>query len=132
MKTHTLKCWPAHFQAVKRGEKSFEYRSDDRGFEVGDVLVLREFDPETETESGEEFSVRVTYIARGSLIPAGDCVMSIEPADDREKRIKSFALRLIEQGRFVWFDVHNAIRAAQESLDSLDAASVPSKEVSRG
>lgn len=39
--THTLKCLPVYFDAVKRGEKNFEVRRDDRGFQKGDQIVLQ-------------------------------------------------------------------------------------------
>lgn len=42
-KQHELKCWPAYFSQVKEGKKRFELRLDDRGFEVGDTIVLREW-----------------------------------------------------------------------------------------
>lgn len=45
--THELKCWPEYFEAMASGEKPFDLRRDDRGFEVGDMLVLREWVPET-------------------------------------------------------------------------------------
>ena len=38
--THDLKTWPVYFDAVKRGEKTFEVRRDDRGFQKGDKLRL--------------------------------------------------------------------------------------------
>jgi glycine cleavage system aminomethyltransferase T len=90
---HILKTWPNAFAAVKDGRKRFEYRCDDRGFEVGDVLVLREWDPVGGvTNSGDyvwrcwaeskfnDLRVRVTYIARGAFgIPQDYCVMSIVP-----------------------------------------------------
>lgn len=41
MTEHILKTWPAYFDAVKRGDKSFEVRRDDRGFQKGDVVVLQ-------------------------------------------------------------------------------------------
>jgi hypothetical protein len=43
--THTLKCLPDYFGAVRRKEKNFEVRRDDRGFQKGDTLILREWDP---------------------------------------------------------------------------------------
>jgi hypothetical protein len=43
--THELKCWPDYFGAVRRKEKAFEVRRDDRGFQKGDTLILREYDP---------------------------------------------------------------------------------------
>jgi ASC-1-like (ASCH) protein len=49
MSEHTLKLWPQYFDAVADGRKRFEVRSTrDRTFAVGDVLVLREWDPKTE------------------------------------------------------------------------------------
>jgi hypothetical protein len=42
---HELKTWPAYFERLLSGEKTFEVRKDDRGFQAGDELLLREFDP---------------------------------------------------------------------------------------
>jgi len=90
---HDLKTWPAPFAAVLSGAKRHEIRKADRPFAVGDVLLLREWDPTlAPTLSGIPFAaprgytgrslrVRVTYITRGGEwgIPEGMCVMSIEP-----------------------------------------------------
>ena len=37
---HELKTWAPYFDAVKRGEKTFEVRKDDRGFQRGDTVRL--------------------------------------------------------------------------------------------
>lgn len=42
---HWLKTLPTYFAAVERGDKTFEVRRDDRGFQRGDVLVLWRYDP---------------------------------------------------------------------------------------
>jgi len=42
MKTHDLKTDSEVFLAVWNGEKTFEIRLNDRGFETGDILFLRE------------------------------------------------------------------------------------------
>lgn len=38
---HVLKCWPQYYDPIERGEKPFEVRRDDRGYQKGDVLVLQ-------------------------------------------------------------------------------------------
>ncbi len=43
---HDLKTHPGPFQAVWDGRKTFEIRKFDRPFAVGDVLLLREWDPD--------------------------------------------------------------------------------------
>ena len=45
MKMHELKTWPVYFCAIKAGVKTFDVRFDDRGYQAGDVLHLREWDP---------------------------------------------------------------------------------------
>lgn len=87
---HELKTDPEVFDAVKRGEKTFEIRKDDRGFAVGDSLWLRKT-----VHTGEEMKagkplyyegdplvVRVSYILRGPVYGLADgwVIMSIEMA----------------------------------------------------
>lgn len=45
MSTHVLKVVPPYFEALVRDEKPFEVRLNDRGFQRGDVLHLREYNP---------------------------------------------------------------------------------------
>lgn len=40
---HYLKISPRYFTEVKAGIKKFELRKNDRGFSVGDKIILREF-----------------------------------------------------------------------------------------
>ena len=60
MKKHELKILPQYFQAVWNGTKTFELRKDDRDYQRGDILVLREWDGEKYT--GSALCVKVTYI----------------------------------------------------------------------
>lgn len=76
--THDLKTWPEPFQAVISGDKTFEIRQDDRGFAVGDYLLLAEWDPTTGTYTGHQVNARVDYIARDAWgLPPGLVVMAI-------------------------------------------------------
>jgi hypothetical protein len=81
-RVHELKTWPAYFDAIGDGTKRFECRKDDRGFAVGDVLRLREWDPQVYRYSGREMFARVTFLLHGPSfgVEYGYCVMSIEPA----------------------------------------------------
>jgi len=76
---HQLKTWPKYFQAIKGGDKTFEYRKNDRGFEKGDILNLLEYNPDTQQYTGDELHVKVTYILEGQMgIIDGYAIMSIE------------------------------------------------------
>lgn len=44
MNVHNLKIRPNYFKDVIAEIKKFEIRFNDRGFEVGDLIVLEEFD----------------------------------------------------------------------------------------
>jgi Domain of unknown function (DUF3850) len=45
MKTHELKTWPEFFEPISNGKKTAELRYNDRDYQVGDVLHLREWEP---------------------------------------------------------------------------------------
>lgn len=44
MTTHRLKTWPVYWDAVASGDKNFEVRRDDRGFQKGDILELAKYE----------------------------------------------------------------------------------------
>lgn len=78
-KTHYLKTWPEYFIEVWLGNKNFEFRKNDRDFQVGDTLVLQEYDPEKQQHSGRHITVKVTYVLQDfEGIAPGYCVMSIK------------------------------------------------------
>jgi hypothetical protein len=64
MTMHVVKCWPTSFRALKRGDKKFEIRKDDRGYNVGDSLFLKEYDPVSDTFSGDTLTKEITYILK--------------------------------------------------------------------
>jgi Domain of unknown function (DUF3850) len=61
MKVHELKIWPSYFHDVCIGLKTFEYRKNDRNFQEGDILLLREFDP-NRGDSGEYLGGEIIVI----------------------------------------------------------------------
>jgi hypothetical protein len=79
MKSHDLKCWPEFFDAVRRNDKRFELRRNDRDFGAGDLLMLHEWEPGTEKYTGRVAARWVHYILKDwSGLEPGFCVMSID------------------------------------------------------
>lgn len=80
MKVHELKIFPQYFEEVLNGNKTFELRKDDRGFEVGDILILKEFRQglidHTQSEpiviqekgyTGRTIKKEISYIFKGGI-----------------------------------------------------------------
>jgi ASC-1-like (ASCH) protein len=62
---HTLKTLPCYFDAVLSGDKRHEVRyNKDRGFQKGDTITLREYDPTGRQGcyTGREFRGVITYV----------------------------------------------------------------------
>lgn len=106
MKVHDLKCIPPYFDDILAGRKPFEVRKNDRNYEVGDHLRLREWrqpvvvptwrvplrlddelvvdvpPPPDDGYTGREVTVEVTYMIGGpSFLPDGVVAMGIRPVD---------------------------------------------------
>lgn len=84
MNIHDLKCWPEYFEAVQNETKRFEYRRNDRNFQCGDLLQLREWNPKTMQYTGRTQLVDTPYIMYGTysigeqvVVPPGWALMSI-------------------------------------------------------
>jgi hypothetical protein len=55
---------PMLFEKVLNGEKNFDLRICEFDCEVGDVLVLREWDPETEEYTGRQVEKTITFLTK--------------------------------------------------------------------
>jgi Domain of unknown function (DUF3850) len=86
MTTHDIKSWPEFYGPVAAGKKSFELRIDDRKYQVGDVLHLREYDDRKGEYTGQSVKKLVTYkldgIGQGAIAPyhgliRGYCILSL-------------------------------------------------------
>ena len=66
---HELKIWPEFFNAIERGDKTFEIReiTEVRDFVIGDLLILRCWIPGYEYYDGRELKRIVSYILRGPM-----------------------------------------------------------------
>ena len=79
-RVHELKTWNSVFSAIIEGVKTAEFRKNDRGFKVGDILLLREYLPDKKKYTGREVKVKVTHCVYGGQfgIPKNYCLMSIK------------------------------------------------------
>lgn len=91
---HSIKCWPEYFAEVETGAKTFEIRKDDRGYKIGDIVDLCEYDPERKEATGKIIPVVITYVFNGEdefpgadgwhpILP-GYCVFSFRVLPDPE------------------------------------------------
>ena len=76
---HELKVWPACFAAVEDGRKAFDVRLNDRNYQLGDALLLREYEPESEQYSGRTVERWVSYLMQGGTfgLEPGWCVLGL-------------------------------------------------------
>lgn len=76
---HELKVWPDCFTAVHEGRKPFDVRLNDRNFQVGDALLLREFEPESEQYTGRTIERWISYLLQGGAfgVEEGWCVLGL-------------------------------------------------------
>jgi len=87
MKVHELQTDPEVFDAVAAGLKTFDIRYDDRGYEVGDQLILNktrytgdEMKDGKPLEYLDYYGATVSHIMRGPVygLKAGWVIMSLE------------------------------------------------------
>lgn len=74
-----LKTWPGFFHSIVNGTKTFEVRKNDRDFRVGDEVLLREWNPVTQTYTGRTKEIRITYLMQGEFgLPEDICVFAFK------------------------------------------------------
>lgn len=86
---HVLKIHPTYFESILFGKKKFEIRQcEDRNFNVGDSLLLKEYCL-VEGYSGKEILVDVTYMIPSLIELFGMhedlCVMGFEVVKEEEE-----------------------------------------------
>lgn len=93
---HDLKIWPQYYSRVADGSKTFEIRENDRGFQTGDTVTLREWDPSPKNPTDKKIPVgytdsdplhfRIGYI---HVLSAAQVVFSLLPIKKASKKSKS-------------------------------------------
>jgi len=67
-KTHVLKCWSEYFERVWDGTKLFEYRVNDRDYQEGDEVLLREWDKVEKKYLSRYCTARIGYVLRQRVV----------------------------------------------------------------
>jgi len=61
---HVLKIWPEFYREHAMGTRRFEIRKNDRGYDVGDLVVLQPYDPTNNAYlPGPELTYRITTVS---------------------------------------------------------------------
>ena len=94
---HELKILPQYFKSVKEGAKTFEIRTNDRGFKVGDTLILEEYEKGHYTL--ERIRKEVAYILEGGQcgLEEGYCILGLKQEGLILKNIDLTGISIIEQ-----------------------------------
>ncbi len=93
---HELKTLARYFEAVERGDKTFEVRLNDRAFQTGDTITLVKMDNEGNfyvSPPGDRFGKitlkrKITYILQGGQfgIEPRYCVLGLGPVENTDDR----------------------------------------------
>jgi hypothetical protein len=94
---HVVKSWPEFYGLVASGKKNFELRRNDRDYQIGDEIELREFEPKIPshhlgegTYTGRTITKRISYLVHGIGVGAieplrglamGYCILQLENLD---------------------------------------------------
>jgi hypothetical protein len=79
---HELKTWPEHFDNIINFKKTFEIRKNDRDYKVGDMAILRRFDPDKQIYTGETCQIYIPHILYGADnnwgLDPNSCILSLK------------------------------------------------------
>lgn len=87
---HELKIWPQFFNDVESERKTFEIRKNDRDYQAGDTLHLREWHPGTREYTGRELRRHITHVLDDEEgypfgLQEGYAILSIQPLTSLER-----------------------------------------------
>ena len=79
LKLHELKIQSEHFAEVLAGRKTHEVRINDRDYQAGDCLNLREIDVNGEY-TDQEMNIQISHVLHGGQFGIADgwCVLSLK------------------------------------------------------
>jgi hypothetical protein len=82
---HILKIWPQYYCRVADGSKTFEVRNNDRGFQPGDIVFLKEWDNLAANGNGKYTDRDILKFTVGYVLPidAERVVFSLLPMEKK-------------------------------------------------
>jgi hypothetical protein len=86
VKQHILKTWLEEFKDIKSGRKPFDFRKNDRDFQLGDTVISAEYNQHSKKFTGEKHEARITYLIKGGKfgIPEGYCIMALKEINKKK------------------------------------------------
>lgn len=63
---HEIKAWPKYFFQMVMEHKKFELRKNDRNYKVGDILYIREWNPDNQQYTGNALHAVIKYVLTGT------------------------------------------------------------------
>ena len=84
-KEHKVKSWRHFYEAIYEGKKTHDLRLNDRDYNVGDILVLQEYDNIKGEYTGSQLKAEITYMTdnripcafSSAVLPKEYCILSI-------------------------------------------------------
>ncbi len=117
MKTHNKKLIQPYFDDVWNGNKTFEIRKNDCDYQVGDILILCEFDEKTSRYTGAWLVVKIVYkIEDFAGIENGYCILGIK-LSDRTRQNEFVPLKEYERLQYHLKECQKDLIKYQKTLD---------------
>lgn len=86
---YELRLRSKYFHQVKEGIRAYEYRYNDKNFQVGDLLSLQEYNDLASACTGDQILVKVVSVCT-EFVPEGYCIMGIKPVNPEDRCKYSF------------------------------------------
>ena len=141
---HKLKILPQYLESIVEGTKNFEIRKNDRNYQVGDTLILKEWvdreirqveDITIEASpyfTGLEITKEITYILEGGQygLEEGYCILGLKQEGIKLQNINLTAISVIEQINkvkeeemefMVAIELENKENAIEEFFDTIQS-----------
>lgn len=100
-KIHIVKCWPNAFESVALGLKTADLRHNDRGYQEGDDVVMREYvegDGSAARFTGRELRVKITHVFYHETLQALGLVSDAAQRGRSDPEFREQAITAATQG----------------------------------